>query len=77
MGVSYNSYQHKSGILNKALVNSKNRRSMGVTSFRTVSNKSDPNSWIHKGYKKHNFFKKALRKTKMQFSQINANELWG
>lgn len=69
-GKSFPSYKHKTGLLNRALVNSKKKTVASVTSFRTVSTKSDALSWIHKGYKKHNLFKKAMLKTKSQFSQI-------
>jgi len=33
--------------------------------FRRVSDKSDENSWIHKGFEAHNFMEKALEESQV------------
>jgi len=60
--VSYSSYTHKSPILQgiKKTENSSGRSS--YRTFRRVSDKSDPMSWIHKGINAHRIFDRAWEK---------------
>jgi hypothetical protein len=42
----------------------------GYMTFRRISEKSDPASWIHKGFEKRNFAEKALVETESQIESI-------
>ena len=59
-GATYPSYNHKSSILsgiNKMTNPTTNMNTYHT--FRRVSDKSSPNSWVHKGFRPHRFFDRA------------------
>lgn len=59
-GTNYPAYQHKSPIL--AGINKFTNPSTGMNTFKTfrrVSNKSNPNSWIHRGFIAKKLFDRA------------------
>lgn len=59
--VLYKEYKHKASVTQgiKKIPQGGNRSS--YYSFRTISENSDPNAFIHKGFQAHNFFEKTLQ----------------
>lgn len=65
-GTTYPAYTHKGPIHEGIVRNEKtyeNSTQSSYVSFRRVSEKSDPMSWIHKGVAAKNFAQQALNKT--------------
>lgn len=71
----YDSYEHKSDI-SLGMVKSKSIGSKSVTSkymtFRRVSDTSDPNSWIHPGFRPMNFAERAVNSEDIGVKTMNA-----
>ena len=53
-------YDHKAPIF-EGLMKSTKPKHEGYVTFRRISEKSDDNSWIHKGFSPHKFMEKALQ----------------
>lgn len=66
MGRQVQEYKHKFSIyagLQRVDISSTNReKRSGYMTFRRVSDKSDPQSWWHRGFEKHDFMGKAFQK---------------
>lgn len=63
---TYEAYTHKSSIYEGMVRNEttyENATQSTYVTFRRVSDKSDLNSWVHKGIMAHNFAQKGLAKT--------------
>jgi hypothetical protein len=63
----WDTYTHKSTLWEGMVRSPKNNHSHYVT-FRRVSDNSDPNSWIHKGFMARNFLDRAL--TRLEVNSI-------
>lgn len=66
LGIKVPGYKHKTaqyeGLQRKTISSTKNENRGGYFTFRRVSDKSDPNSWWHKGFDAHKFMDKAVNK---------------
>lgn len=66
LGIKIPEYQHKApkyeGLQRKNISSTVNENRGGYFTFRRVSDKSDPNSWWHKGFDAHKFMEKAVNK---------------
>lgn len=62
-------YQHKSPIYSGIQKSDKPNHG-GYVNFRRVSDVSDDNSWIHKGFEPHNFMGKALEQLSGEFQEL-------
>lgn len=66
LGIKVPEYKHKSakyeGLQRKNISSTANENRGGYFTFRRVSDKSDPNSWWHKGFDAHKFMEKAVNK---------------
>ena len=62
-----NEYKHKSFMFEGLQHNTKSNHG-GYIMFRRISDESDADSWIHKGFKPHNFMEQALND--IQLDQI-------
>jgi hypothetical protein len=62
-------YKHKSAIF-EGLTHGKKEHHGQYTTFRRVSDNSDPLSWIHMGFEEHNFMGKALNSLTNEFEPI-------
>lgn len=66
---TFNPYQHKSSIyagLQRNQQTYEKKSSSTYNTFRRVSDKSDPNSWIHSGIKQYNLAQAALDRTDIE-----------
>lgn len=62
-------YEHKTPIYQGLQQKTKAQHSQYFT-FRRVSDKSDPDSWIHKGFSPHKFMEKALQELETEIGAI-------
>lgn len=66
LGVKVPEYKHKSaqyeGLQRKGISSTANENRGGYFTFRRVSDKSDPNSWWHKGFDAHKFMEKSVNR---------------
>lgn len=72
---TFEAYKHKSSIFEGVQKNSKTygkSTQSTYTSFRRVGSNSDPNAFIHKGFKAKNFANKAFRATDFQTQVDNS-----
>lgn len=73
-------YKHKAPIyegLHRRNINSTlNEKRGGYFTFRRVSDKSDPDSWMHPGFTAHNFMDKALESSQLGEAVDNAVQDW-
>jgi len=63
------SYEHKSPIY-QGLVKTTKKNHETYHTFRRISNNSDKNSWIHKGFTPHKFMEKALQEIENEIPEI-------
>ena len=73
-------YKHKSPIyegLHRIDISSTSKEKRGgYFTFRRVSDNSDPESWIHPGFRPHNFMDTTLQNSKLTESVDNAVQDW-
>jgi len=69
-------YQHKASIYEGIVKGKDSAGNIGYTSFRRVSEVSDPSSWIHPGIEAHHFAEKALEKFNLPLQTGLAFDLW-
>ena len=66
MGMQVEAYKHKfsiyAGLQRRDISSTTKEKRGGYMTFRRVSDKSDPNSWWHRGFEKHDFMGKAFQK---------------
>lgn len=69
-------YKHKvsiyAGLVRKDISSTTSERRGGYFTFRRVSDKSDPMSWWHKGFEKHDFMGRALSAMDLQTTVARA-----
>jgi len=62
-------YDHKTPIYEGVVKNTKPQHS-GYVTFRRISDKSDEDSWIHKGFTPHKFMEKAMDDVEKELPEI-------